>query len=275
MMRKKYLFALVLMIFSVAAIEAATIHLIMVYETEDQNIGATADATLMKAQVNNIAQITNMEVRVHEFDRRDSQVAGFLTSFRAGQDDVVWFHYSGHGANSGDGWPQYTDGSSRYAQTEVHELLMRCGARLNITMYDACNIGATEHAWSRTSSMPGNQLTMLFKKASGDILISSAADAEYSWGSPQTGGFATTSLTRAINQVEFTPQDTPRTLWTKVLNKMKSGANTMCQSIRKRPQNPKWDMNLSRDPENDAGANVHNTPIERPDIRSLKSAFGN
>lgn len=275
MMSKRYLFALALMIFSVAAIDAATIHLIMVYETEDQNIGATADATLMKAQVNNIAQITNMEVRVHEFDRRDSRVAGFLTSFRAGQDDVVWFHYSGHGANSGNGWPQYTDGSSRYAQTEVHELLMRCGARLNITMYDACNIGATEEAWSRTSSMPGNQLTMLFKKASGDILISSASDAAYSWGSPQTGGFATTSLARAINQVEFTPQDTPRTLWTKVLREMKGKTNRMCQSINKSPQNPKWDMNLSRDPENDTGSTVHNTPERSIDMRNMGSAFGN
>lgn len=274
-MSKKYLFVLALMIFSVAAVEASTIHLIMVYETEDANIGATADATLMKAQVSNIAQITNMEVRVHEFDRRDSQIAGFLTSFRAGQDDVVWFHYSGHGANAGNGWPQYTDGTSRYPQTEVHELLMRCGARLSITMYDACNIGPTEDAWARTNSMPGNQLTMLFKKASGDILISSASDAEYSWGSPQTGGFATTSLTRAINQVDFTPQDTPRTLWTKVLNKMKRETNAMCQSINKRPQNPKWDLNLSRDPENDAGSTVHNTPERSIDMRKMGSAFGN
>jgi hypothetical protein len=270
---KQFFGVIVLLVLSISA-QAATIHLILVYETEDTGIGAQVDAALMKAQVRNIAQITNMAVEVHAFDRRDGRVAGFVTDFRADADDVVWFHYSGHGANAGDGWPQYTDGAARFPQTDIHEILQRCGARLCITMFDACNIGATEEAWSRTTGMPGNQLNLLFRKASGDILIASASDARYSWGSPDIGGFATASLVQAMNQVPVTPQDSPRSLWNKVLLKMQRETDGMCQSIRKEPQHPKWDLNLDHDPDNDQEADIHNTPERRVDMRRLGNAFG-
>ncbi len=266
-------FALLLLLLP-AATQAATIHLILVCETEDTGIGAQVDAALMKAQVRHIAEITHMAAQVHEFDRRDGRVAGFVTAFRAEADDVVWFHYSGHGANAGNGWPQYTDGGARFPQTDIHEILQRCGARLCITMFDACNIGATEEAWSRTTGIPGNQLNLLFRKATGDIMISSATDARYSWGSPDMGGFATASLVQAMNQVAVTPQDTPRSMWNKVLLSMRRETDGMCQSIRKEPQHPKWDMNLGLDPVNDQEPDIHNTPERRIDMRRLGNAFG-
>jgi len=108
-------------------------------------------------------------------------------------------------------------------------------------------------------TIPGNQHVLLFKKATGNILISAASDDLYAWGDRNTGGFMTTSLIKALNSVTVKRNDTAFEIWRRVLMMTKDGANEKCIRTGNPEQNPKWVNTVSRDP---VQIDVYNTPCD-------------
>lgn len=270
-MRFKLSLIFVTLLFITMKLNAGTIHFFMVIDRSDATIGAATDARLIKPFVEAIAEVTGMTLLVHEYDRYANNIATDLSSLQPAIDDVVWFYYSGHGSNSGDGWPQFNNSQQKYPATNIYDLLKAKRARLNITMFDACNIGQTIDAWGRTIYTPSNKMITLFKTAKGNLLLSSATDGNFSYGSPQTGGFMTSSFMEAITTIEYIANETPAALWARVLTLTKTKTNERCREARVVAQNPKWRGEL-----NSAAAppNVNDTPSE-PRGAKLPSAFGN
>ncbi|MEM9822177.1 MAG: caspase family protein [Bacteroidota bacterium] len=252
------LFLFLLLSFSVQA-QQGTIHLFLVTQS-GTTTGAEADAGLVKAEVEMIGQVTNQAVQIREYDRYDVSVLEDMQNLAAGPDDVIWFHYSGHGGNSGNGWPQYDARQGKVVSTSVHELLSNKSARLTITAFDSCNVGNTSTTWAaRTLNVPGNQHVLLFKKAKGNILLSAASDSRFAYGDVNTGGFMTTSLIKALNSVTVGRSDTAYEVWERVLTMTKDAANEKCSNTGNREQEPKWVNTVSRDR---VQIDVYDTPDE-------------
>lgn len=221
---------------------AATLHVIEITDT-DRMIGSTRDKILISNLVDEIGRIANMTVNKQMFDKNDNSYLSAIQRLNPSADDVVWIYYSGHGRNSGDGWPQFTNSGNKYKLTSIKNLLESKNARLNLIMYDCCNHGATTSPIPSSRLLP-TALDILFRNAKGTIIASGAEAGKYGHGSPQIGGFFTVSFIQALNEVS--PAD-GNDLWKVVFRKTKEKTNQMCQTARRPMQNPIYKISVRND----------------------------
>jgi len=236
---------------SVEILDASTMYVIIITDT-DPRIGSLKDKVLMTDMVDRIGDITEMTVVKKIFNKRDTGIKEAIDRLNPRPDDVVWVYYSGHGRNSGDGWPQFTSNNFKFTLTKMKEKIQSKGARLNIVMYDSCNYGVT------TRPVPGHRLTpaaldILFNNSRGTIIASSAGATNYAHGSPQIGGFFTVSFLDALQSVS--PADGTN-LWKVVMEKAKQATNAMCRQIRKSPQNPIFEIDINGDSINSTNTEI-------------------
>jgi hypothetical protein len=138
------------------------------------------------------------------------RVQSTLNGLSVGSDDVVFFYYSGHGANPGeeDRWPilavEGQSGSNLLKLSDVKNTLQSKNPRLLITMADACNVfveGVTRGGKQVEDNQPSG-FKKLFLNYSGTITASSSMPGQYSFGDPQDGGRFTVQFLESLNQVQ-------------------------------------------------------------------------
>lgn len=218
---------------------AQTIHAIIVIEAED-GIGSAKDKVRINAELNQIHEVTGMNVRKHEFDRNDPQIGSTLRDLQVEEDDVVWFYYSGHGQNAGDGWPMFFN-QQRYKITKVREILKGKDCRLKLVMYDCCNHGATVAAYRKSPpGVPSSAYEFLFKKSKGNVMACSSVAGNYSYGTPEIGGFFTDAFFKSIQQVSYSSTEDQQNIWKNTLNKTIELTNELCNGNGMRSQTPKF-----------------------------------
>lgn len=222
---------------------AQTIHFIGVFQSHGAP-GSAKDKEIMPRELERISRATSMRVEKHIYE--DGQVNAFknkINSINPGPNDVIWFYYSGHGSNSGDGWPTF--GSANIKESYVHEKLKSKGARLAITMYDCCNIGPTNSGVGvRTSG--GNEssiYTWLFKNSKGSVKACSSSGGLLSYGNADVGGFFTSSFLKSIWDLNLEVSEADR-IWDVLADNTKRSTNAACSAHGKRPQQPQFDVEV-------------------------------
>ncbi len=127
---------------------AATLHAIFVIDTNDKNIGSMVarDLGIVGDEIQRIAQATGLTLKDRVYKGGDftiDNVKNAVNSLSAGPDDVIFFYYSGHGFRTPpkkSDWPYFYFHSERAIDFGwVAETLSAKGARLAISLVDACN----------------------------------------------------------------------------------------------------------------------------------------
>ena len=154
-----------------------------------------------------------------KFDKASVRAA--LKKLKVGNDDVVWFHYAGHGFRWSDqkakwpaldlgGWASSdADGAAlkKVAEKslqlqEVITILEKKGARLTLSMSDSCNEDAELKMPSAHKARGKDKLTQgfirLFRHAKGYIRASSTKPGELAWGDSDIGGVFSYKLITAL-----------------------------------------------------------------------------
>ena len=181
-----------------AAVNAATLHSVLVIDTNDKNIGrmVAVDLKLIEDEVRKISQATGLSVRTHLYKGSDFQlkkVGEAIRSIKVGSDDVIFFYYSGHGLRTKvktSVWPYlFFHSKTPLDYGWVIQELKAKGARLTVTLTDACNNVATD----RVPEVPAYTAKglnkagyrKLFLKARGFVVATSSKPGEFSTA---TGG---------------------------------------------------------------------------------------
>jgi len=200
---------------------AQTIHYITFVATDDQSvgIGSQVSLNLMKAQLKRAASQAGMSFRpvIYAGSRfTKANLNKVLNSFSCGNDDVIFFSYIGHGfrfgstqsdfpyllvkPESGDlSKSQMTENSIHL--TQIFDRLKQKGARLLITMAEACNnaVNPTPYpGFTNNLSMEKDAYRALFRLARGAFIISSSIPGQYSWTNSKNGGFFTNGFINAL-----------------------------------------------------------------------------
>lgn len=246
---KNFKFQLLAVLFFVSFLShAQKIHFIMV--TQDDAPGSAKDKATMLTEIEKVGRQTGMSVDLYEFNRQNPNIGNAIqrVNQEAQAQDLVWFYYSGHGSNQGDGWPTFSNSAGSFDMTEVHNAISAINCRLKITMYDCCNIGQTNARrsgglsgsdWSRNP----NKL-MLFRQSRGTVKVCSSSDNKYSYGIPDVGGFFTNSFLDAVDGAAISTD-----MWKKTLEKTRSIANQICAENNLVQQTPKFEVNVTTNTE--------------------------
>lgn len=217
-------------------VQAQTLRLILV--VQENSPAALKDGGIIREEMQKIAEKTGMNVKIYYGNRDDALLSDVLKLVirEAQSEDVVWFYYTGHGGNSGDGFPQFSNSAGYIKETEVADRLFASNARLKIVMYDCCNIGAT--SLRRTSPQDRNYQS-LFKYSRGTIMACSSTDSQASYGSPQVGSFFSVAFWDAVGQA-----NRGQNMWQDVFERTRQITNDICRETRHTAQNPKFEVNV-------------------------------
>lgn len=247
---------------------AQKIHFIMVIQ--ESAPGSREDKTKVLRDVNNIARTCNMDIQTYVYSKEQAtSLSAIIPTFTAGSDDVIWFYYSGHGANSGNGWPLM---NRSVKQTDVHNTLKTKGARFTLTMFDCCDIGATTVSQRTPTLSPLISYTLMFKKTKGDIMSCASGADMYSYGLRETGGFYTTSFFESIEAAPIASENDQKRIWHNIFQETYKRTNQYCvryadkvgkNNNNQYEQNPQFQINVVTTPYDGGSSGVgQNAPVK-------------
>lgn len=249
-----------------ATASGANLYYILLCDTLDPNIGADRDLSTAYSWARSIADHTGLLLRPQNlFDERltVANARAALNAIDPGPDDVVFFHYSGHGGNPGMlKWPIFYFVSSppdmldaqRISFDEVVGILRPKNPRLLVILADTCNSfpDPTGRLNPRAPEPSGTAMTAayrdLFLNFSGTILTSGSKPGQYSYGDWIEGGLYTSRLINAMYSLAVS--QSPLT-WEAVL--AKAAADTTAKAAE-------WEGIQEPQYEIDAGAVADPTP---------------
>jgi hypothetical protein len=239
----KVLATVLMIICSVAATQAQTIHAIVCGGTNIKDIGSgcAASVKLITEAIDYIGVQTDMDVNLISLvgdDFTKANIAEAIENLNPAADDVIWFYSTSHGFNYDDRPSDYTfflahptlvnDLSlthlTKYGmslEADVKNVLKAKNARLTLVMGEACNNSAGVDAPNRYNAMNtniGKRLKELFLYAKGTIISCSSQYDEYSWTDPNKGGIYTNMFIHAMNMVI---EDENTAKWHEVFDKTK------------------------------------------------------
>jgi hypothetical protein len=204
--------------FPIFSCAAATLHAIIVADTEASRIGESVrvDLGIMQGLIDDIARYTGMasagraisgsEVNYHT-------VMNAVNSLSVGSDDTIIFYYAGHGLNPSTdsyqtAWPALDITGGEIPLKTVRETLKATNPRLLIVMADTCNGLSNRGGFAQSRTGKSAHYKTLFLKYQGTITASAAQPGEYGWSNPQIGGFFTNAFITSLNK-ELISTQTP------------------------------------------------------------------
>ena len=199
------------------AANSATLHAILVADTEADAIGETVriDLDNMNALMNAIAANTGLSLNKIVLAGSSATTANIQQTINvlgAGPDDVILFYHAGHGgrlASTPTQWPDmYLHHDPQFIGLSLHDVftqLKRKGSRLVLALSDACNSrldAPLPASSSQGAALKGSTagFQKLFVESRGAIIASGAIAGEFSYGTVEGGGLFTTQFTKVLYQ---------------------------------------------------------------------------
>jgi hypothetical protein len=243
-------------------VQAQTLHAFVI--TESVAPGAVKDKVLMKREIERIARLTGMNAQTYVFRHNQSGLVNRIRSLSPSSQDVILFYYSGHGGNSGNGWPEFSNSGDRFTlkQTDIRELMRSKRARLKITLYDCCNGGRTNAPYlakAKTKPSLAHVYNLLFKKFRGEIMACASASGAFAYGDNDSGSYFTLSLLDAFTKIELGSN-----AWDELASKTIAGTNDLCSQANRGRQTPKFFVKVEYTGSRTNGGSVIN-PHAAPD----------
>ncbi len=228
---------------------AATLHFIAVVDTNDASIGTIEDLSNSVVWADKIAQCAGLTLNYQSLSGQQLSVSAtrqLIDALQVRADDVVYFFYSGHGANPGDRrWPvlYYTTtvGNDAVSMDEVVEALAPKSPRLLVVLADCCNsypwqTGRPRSTFQNTAATAQGiaNYRRLFATFQGSVLSSGCAPGQFSLGAAGAGGVFINNFMNALQSLA----ETESTLtWEKVFQK--TAADTAAEAAPQL-QNPQY-----------------------------------
>jgi hypothetical protein len=222
--------------------EKPTLHLMVVADTEDPDIGFSCalDKRKMTAEFEGIAQVLDIGISKHIIDGEyfsKQNVLSVINQIQPNPNDVILFYYSGHGfrwRNQDDGYPQLFLKTNKYdglssetsmSLASVYQTLVTKGARLTIVLGDCCNsevqmeqvTNANFLTMRATRDYQLDNLSELILNSSGSVIATAASPGEAAYCNQSNGGFFTNSFLQAFRQ-EIGVLSNDEVKWDDILN---------------------------------------------------------
>lgn len=202
------------------SISAADLHAILVADVADTNIGRYVQEDLRKfrSQAIKIANYTHLQLKQNIFYVHEpEQLKSYLQDLQVNNDDVILFHFSGHGYHSDDQkitpWPTlYFYEHQGMAVDDIINVLEIKKARLTLIFINACNAPLPEGCLMPSlvkikarHYLEKKNYKKLFLKTTGRLILTSSKSGEYTYAGTYVNGLCkalaclATMETQAVN----------------------------------------------------------------------------
>ncbi|MEO1626196.1 MAG: caspase family protein [Bacteroidota bacterium] len=226
---------------------AATLHLIAVADTQNASLGKACRSNLERidkqlALVEKYTALSINKVYITGSEVITDSIIAIVQRLNCSKQDVVLFHYSGHGINRGSTWPDFLiPGRASLSLGKVRELLQTKSPRLLIALADACN-GKSRHPTASRGEASlayrprvANDIIQanyqrLFCEAEGSIVACSSQVGSSSYYNPYLGGYFTLSL---MESMVYETKESREANWLDVLQAAKEMTSQTAQSYGK------------------------------------------
>lgn len=233
-----------------------TIHLVELTNDIIMDIGqqCSQDSKAMRSEVRGIAQLLGMNIQIYDVSGDQFSLIGLkraLKQLKASNDDVIVFHYSGHGFrfdDQEDEFPQLSLCPTGYEElldnnyvglSDVYEVLLAKQARLTIVLGDCCNsfLGAprpitqTAFLTRDRSNVSLEKLRQLFINSRGSIISSAASPGEVSWCDLSGGMYTNAFLQTLRSEISLLAEGEPS--WDNIISGTISQAQTRSAKLIK------------------------------------------
>jgi hypothetical protein len=197
----------------------ATLHALLVGDTNDQSIGRSVETDLANfnkllrsIEENTGLAVQKITVTGGELGRgkgRDTVLQKLQSLTVAGGQDLVIFFYSGHGGRMSTKqtkWPSLgvegvaTSPDRLLDLDVVFDELQKKNPRLLIVIADACNSVIDAQRSFEKNTEQVESYRKLFLGYQGTIIASSSKIGQYSWGNPEFGGLFTRQFLDGLNK---------------------------------------------------------------------------
>jgi hypothetical protein len=207
----------------------ASLQFIVCCDTIDPGIGTAHDLALCSNWAQIIANQTGLTLNLQTLSGTDltpANARNLLNALHPAADDVIYFVYSGHGANPGSGpWPMFTlltDLSDPVTFDEVVAILQPKSQRALFVMSDCCNVPMEAPARMRppveasgSPALTTANYQRLFVDFRGTVLATSSAAGQYSLSDPVLDGGL--FLYTFVNDLNALAANTTELTWDSVL----------------------------------------------------------
>jgi hypothetical protein len=187
----------------------SSFHTIFAADTLDSNIGSSVQADLNKLNefaqrvVQGTGMVQDSIVLTGESLTKEA-VVETVKKLSVNPQDVIYFHFSGHGVNTqtGSKWPALVTKGKQLVEFDwIVSALKQKKPRLLIAMADACNNYPTIRAVARALVIEPIKQNRLFTDYKGYIVGSAASPGQWAQGKVD-GGFLTLSLIESMHEAE-------------------------------------------------------------------------
>lgn len=203
--------------FHYISLSSQTVHTILVSTTEDPSLkeACKSNITRLNRELEKIQTQTGLRIRkkcILGLHVNTDTISNELQQIECKRDDVIFFHYSGHGINNGSKWPKFLiPGKKELSLGLIFNILKQKKPRLLIVLADTCNgakrkvdiedSGEFNRSYSHVfkNDFEKNNYSQLFKSSKGGIIGSSSRPGYKSYYSQYLGGYFTLCFFESIN----------------------------------------------------------------------------
>jgi hypothetical protein len=195
---------------SVTSRSPSTLHAIIIADTNNETVGKSVQIDmkninrLLESIVGNTKlRLETQSISGNQLNREN--VTQAVNKLRVKPDDMVFFYYSGHGANTekGSEWPSMLINNKLTSLDAIISQLSMKKPRFLMVLSDSCNNFISNISGSKSPTRnrpkPANY-RQLFLNYRGYIIASSSIPGQRSWGNNHTGGLFTYAFISSLNK---------------------------------------------------------------------------